>query len=265
MADHWQYRIESYRRIPGEAGLTPVEDDRAEVWLGFREKGDDHRCFGAFPSRADAEKAMGIMKEHEKQTEPAKDDQGGQGYHASQRRNGTEDEIIICAPGGRHMAYIQFWDEGWDGPGVGHKEAKADAKLILAALNAYEPARLAPSAAGQTPTPTAKAYHARPDSGPFGYGDAIDIRAPGGRSMAFVLLDPDDSPENRAHAKADARLIVDALNAYQPSPPQRSPKAAITGTRPTPPDLDSSLNGLRHELDGRDSTGRDDADKSRCR
>ena len=34
-------------------------------------------------------------------------------YHLDYRRNGTEDEIIISAPDGRHMAYIQFWDEGW--------------------------------------------------------------------------------------------------------------------------------------------------------
>jgi hypothetical protein len=39
--------------------------------------------------------------------------------------------------------------------------------------------------------------------------------------MAFVLLDPDDPREDRVQAKADARLIVNAMNAYQPPPPER--------------------------------------------
>src|SRR5262249_21345003 len=86
-----------------------------------------------------------------------------------------------------------------------------------------------------------KAYHARPGSGPFGQGEAIDIRAPSGRTMAFIELP--DSPAGREAqaAKADARLIVDALNAYQPPPPQRSPQEGIPGTlrkqleaKPTP-------------------------------
>jgi hypothetical protein len=229
MADHWKYRIEPYRRIPGEFGFTPVTEDRAEVWFGFRQKGDDHRCFGVFPSRADAEKAMAILKERDQQPQPAKDDQPGQGYHTSQRRNGTEDEIIICAPGGRHMAYIQFWDEGWDGPGAGHKEAKADARRIVDALNAYQPARPTAGAPAQATAQT-KAFHAQPARGPFGDGDAIDIRAPGGRTMAFLWLDPDDSRKDRAQAKADAQRIVDALNAYQPPPPQRSRQEGIRGT-----------------------------------
>jgi hypothetical protein len=220
MADHWHYRIEPYRRIPGDSGLTPVKEEQAELWLGFRDKGDDHRCFGAFPSRADAEKAVAILKEEERQPQPAREDQRGQGYHLDHRRNGTEDEIIICAPDGRHMAYLQFWDEGWDGPGVGHKEAKADAELIIAALNATRPA---PSQSIPAHPDTRKAYHARAGHDAFGQ-DAIDIRAPGGRSMVFVLLEPDDSREDRAQAKADARLIVNAMNAYQPPPPERSRK-----------------------------------------
>ena len=266
MADHWQYRIEAYRRIPGESGLTRVEDDKAELWFGFRDKGDDHRCFGAFPSRADAEKAMAILKEQERQPQPAKDDQRGQGYYTSQRRNGTEDEIVIHAPDGREMAYIWFWDKGWDGPGAGDKTAKTDARRIINALNAYQPARPAPEAAADTPARPAKAYHASQDkdSGPFGYGDSIDIRAPSGRTMAFGWLDPDASREDRAQANADAQLIVGALNAYQPPPPPRSRKTAITGTLPTHPDLDSQLSALRQELDGRDSSGHDH-DKSRGR
>ena len=54
-------------------------------------------------------------------------------YHATIDRNGTEDEITIHAPDGRAMAAIQFWDKGEEGA----TEAKADAELIVDALNAY--------------------------------------------------------------------------------------------------------------------------------
>jgi len=65
--DNWQYRIESYHQNPGEASWSRVPEDQAEIWFGFRAKGEDHRCFGVFPSRADAEKAMAILKERDKQ------------------------------------------------------------------------------------------------------------------------------------------------------------------------------------------------------
>jgi hypothetical protein len=55
---------------------------------------------------------------------------------------------------------------------------------------------------------TANAYHACPGIDPFGTEDAIDIRVPDGRSMAFLRLSD--------QAQADARLIVAALNTYQP-------------------------------------------------
>ncbi len=68
-ADHWRYRIEPYRPIPGEAGWSPAPEDRAELWFGFREKGDDHRCFGVFASRSGAEQAMAILKERDQRPE----------------------------------------------------------------------------------------------------------------------------------------------------------------------------------------------------
>ena len=69
MAEKWQYRIEPYRRIPGEAGFSPAPESQAEMWFGFRERGDDHRCFGVFPTRGDAERAMGMLKEQERISE----------------------------------------------------------------------------------------------------------------------------------------------------------------------------------------------------
>ncbi len=232
MAEQWQYHIEPYRRIPGEAGWVQAREDQAQVWFGFRDKGDDHRCFGVFPSRADAEKAMAILKERDGQPPLAPDEQRrAPAYHTSQRRNGTEDEIVIHAPDGREMAYIWFWDQEGDQPGVGDKEARADARRIVDALNAHRQARPTPDRAADTRAATANAYHARPARGPFDMGDAIDIHAPDGRAMAFIPL-PERSPGPEAQAaQADARLIVAALNDYQPPPPQHSQKAdGITGT-----------------------------------
>jgi hypothetical protein len=61
-AEEWQYRIEPYRRIPGEAGWAAAKETEADVWFGFRDCGDDHRCFGVFPTRGDAERAMELLK-----------------------------------------------------------------------------------------------------------------------------------------------------------------------------------------------------------
>ena len=72
MAKKWEYRIEPYRRIPGESGWSPAKEGEAQVWFGFRERGDDHRCFGVFPTRNDAERAMGMLKEQERVSEAEK-------------------------------------------------------------------------------------------------------------------------------------------------------------------------------------------------
>lgn len=55
-------------------------------------------------------------------------------YYATVDRNGTEDEITIHAPDGNCMAFIWLWDEP-DCPEA--KRKKADATLIVNALNAY--------------------------------------------------------------------------------------------------------------------------------
>ena len=59
-------------------------------------------------------------------------------YYATLDRNGTEDEITIVSPSGESLAYIWFWDE----PDTRDaRNAKATARRILNALNAYRPKR----------------------------------------------------------------------------------------------------------------------------
>jgi hypothetical protein len=48
--------------------------------------------------------------------------------------------------------------------------------------------------------------------------------------MAFIELPDGPAGREAQAAKADAQLIVDALNAYQPPPPQRSRQEGIRGT-----------------------------------
>ena len=54
-------------------------------------------------------------------------------YYHTQDRNGTEDEILIHAPDGTEMACIWFWDQGDERSAA----IKADAQLIVDAINAY--------------------------------------------------------------------------------------------------------------------------------
>jgi hypothetical protein len=67
MADKWEYRIEAYRRIPGECAWEPAKDDTADMWLLLGDKGEDRRCFGAFSSRAGAEHGLEIAKKHHRE------------------------------------------------------------------------------------------------------------------------------------------------------------------------------------------------------
>jgi hypothetical protein len=57
-------------------------------------------------------------------------------YHLTLGTNGTEDEITIMSPQGKSLAFIWLWDEE-DDPAAA--EAKASAKLIVNALNAFDP------------------------------------------------------------------------------------------------------------------------------
>jgi hypothetical protein len=64
-------------------------------------------------------------------------------YYATFDRNGTEDEIVLYTPEGRAMLSVAFWDEPYrdkhDPNQLAIDQKKADAALILNALNAYKP------------------------------------------------------------------------------------------------------------------------------
>jgi hypothetical protein len=138
-------------------------------------------------------------------------------YYASLDRNGTEDEILIHAPDGRAMSFIWFWDDP-DCPYA--KRHKADGKLIVRALNAYRPGE-------DIPVTRKRRYHFT--TGHQSYWESqvavegekqIAICTPCGRHMALIwFLDEPGSAET-AQAKADAELIVNALNAYRPRKPR---------------------------------------------
>lgn len=209
----WKYRIEAYRPAPSGDGWTPAAEAEATVWFGFRERGEDHRCFGLFQSRGAAEKAASIIKERDEQPEPLADEQRPEGYHASQDRNGTEDEITIHAPDGREMAHIWFWDEEHDlGDAIAGPEAKVDGQHIVAALNAY--ASRSEDVQGDR-TGALPGYHTSTVRNYIWESqDAVIIHAPGGRHMAFIEL-PDEPGADHSKIEADAQHIVNALNSYQ--------------------------------------------------
>lgn len=61
-------------------------------------------------------------------------------YYAEQLRDGTEDVITIYTPEGRPMLAVAFWDrDAWDDGEERAPQLKADAALIVDALNAYRP------------------------------------------------------------------------------------------------------------------------------
>jgi len=142
---------------------------------------------------------------------PQADQPRDQGYYASIGHNGSEDEITIHAPDDRPMAGIRFWTEEFKEPGVLDKEAQAESKLIVGALNAYQPPPASHRDSNARTGATA-AYHVGSGCDPYDIDDALNICAPDGRAMAYLPLD--DQPN---HAKADAQRIVDALNAYPPA------------------------------------------------
>jgi hypothetical protein len=195
--DRAQAKADAQRIVDALNAHQPAPPQRPRKEGGIR--GTLRRQLDAPASRADAEKAMAILKERDQQPQPAKDDQRGQGYYASICRDGlAKHEVTIHAPDGREMAYLWFIGKEGDPPGVSDKAAKADARRIVDALNAYQPAQPAPSQAAGAPLRT---LPERPE-----------------RHHAFAT-------------KADARRSVDALNAYQPPPSQHSRKeGGIRGT-----------------------------------
>jgi len=219
----WDYAIKPYRSTAEPGTWRPSTEHEATLWFGFRERGEDRRCFGAFPSRKDAEKAMEMLKQQE-MNPPLR--QVPDGYHTGLGRNGTEDEITIHAPDGRGLAHIWFWDATPDQPGAGDRQAKADAQLLVEALNAYH-ARSGPSAAPAAGADLTNAYHYQVSPGNnsnlFDF-DAINIQAPDGHTMAFIELSPEGHEAQRQ--KADAQLLVAALNAFQPRQAQGNEQAS---------------------------------------
>lgn len=63
--EDWRYAIKPYKRAANDFGWTPASEAEATVWFGFRERGEDRRCFGVFESRADAEGAVEKLKGQE--------------------------------------------------------------------------------------------------------------------------------------------------------------------------------------------------------
>lgn len=59
-------------------------------------------------------------------------------YYTTQDRNGTEDEITIRTPDGKSMAFLWFWDEQDEAAKPQADRAKADAWLIVEALNDHQ-------------------------------------------------------------------------------------------------------------------------------
>ena len=63
-------------------------------------------------------------------------------YYWTLDRNGTEDEITIYTPEDRPMLCVAFWDKNaWDDGQENAPQLKADAQLIVDALNAYRKGR----------------------------------------------------------------------------------------------------------------------------
>jgi hypothetical protein len=62
-----------------------------------------------------------------------------------------------------------------------------------------------------------KQYHAVWDRDPFNHHEAVCIRTPQGKEIAFIWFSREPDAEAAAHAMANAMRICDALNAYTPA------------------------------------------------
>jgi hypothetical protein len=58
-------------------------------------------------------------------------------------------------------------------------------------------------------------YHAVWDRGPYGMDEAVSIRSPRGKELAFIWFSHEPDADDAAKAMANATLIADALNAYK--------------------------------------------------
>ena len=107
-----------------------VPDDAAEFWSLYGHiPGQGVDCIGDFKTRKHAEEIYARITGRR-----YGDPRRGQ-YYARFR----PDEIIICTPDGRPIAYLQFCDDPDEECRPIADKHKADAGLIVAALNAYRP------------------------------------------------------------------------------------------------------------------------------
>ncbi len=63
----YHYSIQPYRWSVESEAWTQASEAEATVWFAFRRRGEDHHCFGVFPRRKDAERAMQKMKARERE------------------------------------------------------------------------------------------------------------------------------------------------------------------------------------------------------
>src|SRR5262249_40368908 len=61
----WKYSIEPHKPGKEDFSWTPAAEAEATMWVGFRERGDDKRVFGVFPSRKEAEQTAKRIKARE--------------------------------------------------------------------------------------------------------------------------------------------------------------------------------------------------------
>jgi hypothetical protein len=130
-----------------------------------------------------------------------------------------DDAVSIRSPRGKELAFIWFAHE----PDADHAaRAMANATLIADALNAFKSRR-----GTKPPASKARKYYAA--LGRNGTEDEITIVSPSGESLAYIWFWDEPDTRDARRAKADARLILDALNAYRP---RRAGKNLPDGGRP---------------------------------
>lgn len=130
-------------------------------------------------------------------------------YYWTQGRNGTEDEITIYTPDDRPMLCVAFWDKrDCDDGQENAPELKADAQLIVDALNAYQrnTTTKPTQTGGHTPGPWEVIDH--------GY-DHKNIRLVGVSSSHGWICDIAEADDVPAFRLADAHLIAAAPELLQ--------------------------------------------------
>ena len=115
---------------------APDGREMAHIW--FWDEEPDQPGVGDKEAKADGLHIIAALNAYRERSGDGHWDRAGTtyGYHASHIRNylfEQQDAIVIHAPDGRHMAFIELPDE----PGAGHAQLRADAQRIVDALNSY--------------------------------------------------------------------------------------------------------------------------------